>query len=151
MAVNTSAKHSRGHQDFAAACRKLGFSAVQCSHGRLDCRNLPGIHISIRRTERLRMENAMEEAAAAAEGLPSVLAHRSNGHPWRITMDLETFFLLYRAFIQKLPGDPGSPASEPYHGSDPTPDHCPAERPDSSASAPSPVPKEASPPFSDTV
>ena len=106
MAANSRSKHFRGHQDFVRACREQGFETVRCTHGRLDCSSLPEIHVTIRRTERLRMETAMEEAAAEAGKMPVVLAHRSNGHPWRITMGLDTFFLLYRAFIQKYPGDP---------------------------------------------
>lgn len=129
MAVNSQEKHLRGHQDFAAACRTYGFGAVHCRKGKLDCRGLPGLSVSIRRTERLRMDTAMAQASAEAQDKLPILAHRGNRQPWRITMDLDTFFLLYRAFIRTPPHDPEEPEAEPCHGSDPVPVHLPAESP----------------------
>lgn len=134
MAANSRDKHTRGHREFAKLCREQGFAAVQCIHGRLDSRGLPGLSVSIRRTERLRMEEALARAAAEADGKLPILAHRSSRQPWRITMDTDTFFLLYRAFMRKPQSDPAEPASEAYHSSDPTPARLPAEHPDPQAS-----------------
>lgn len=80
------------------------------------------------------MEEALARAAAEADGKLPVLAHRSSRQPWRITMDTDTFFLLYRAFMRKPQSDPAEPASEAYHSSDPTPARLPAEHPDPQAS-----------------
>ena len=129
MAANSIPKHANGSREFARKCREYGFAAVQCTHGALDCSNLPGIHISVCRTERLRLERAMTECAAAAKPLLPILAHRSNRRPWRITMDLDTFFHLYRGFIQTNRFDPAAPESEPCHDSDPVPVHLPAGSP----------------------
>ena len=77
MAVRTQEKHTRGHKEFSRLCREQGFGTVQCIQGHLDCSGLPGIHVSIRRTERLRMDDAMAQAAAEAGDRFPILAHRS--------------------------------------------------------------------------
>jgi len=149
MAPSSLEKHFRGHRDFAKACRDRGFTAVQCVHGRLDNRGLPGLSVSIRRTERLRMEEAMAQTAANAGGKLPVLAHRSSRQPWRITMDLDTFFLLYRTFMQMPLPDPAEPADEPYHDSDPAPARLPVKSPDPQVFSPSLSPMQEAPPQTD--
>ena len=151
MAVRTQKKHTRGHKEFSRLCREQGFEAVRCIRGHLDCCGLPGIHVSIRRTERLRMDDAMAQAAAEAGDRFPVLAHRSNHQPWRITMDLDTFFHLYRAFTKIHLPDPALPVSEPSHGSDPGRLHLPAEFSALSVSQSSPLPIAAVHPETDIV
>lgn len=102
--MSSRTKHFRAHQEFALACRALGFPGVRCSGGMLATESLPGLSVCIRRTERLRLEqtmNAMEEGSWDA--LP-VLAHRSNRHPWRVTMRLDVFLRLYRAYLSVVSG-----------------------------------------------
>jgi len=127
MAIGSKEKHFRGHLEFARKCREYGCAAVRCTHRVLDCRSFSGFHLEICRTERLRLDEAMARTCAHAGDLLPVLAHRSNGQPWRITMDLPVFCMLYTAFTQTGRPDPASPASAPCHGSDPVPDRPPAE------------------------
>ena len=151
MDINSRKKHFRGHREFAKICRDHGFTAVQCTKGRLDGRGLPGISLTIRRTERLRLDRAMAETIADADGCLPVLAHRSSRQPWRITMDTATFFRLYRAFIQMSLPDPAKPGSEPYPCSDPGSVHLPGESAAPSVSELSPVPTPAPLPGIDIV
>ena len=123
-------KHFRGNREFAKLCRDYGFAAVRCVKGQLDCCELPGLAVTVRRTERLRLDRAMADAIREANDQLPILVHRTSRQPWRITMEPDTFFRLYRAFIQISPPDPERPACEPYPGSDPGPAHRPGESAD---------------------
>ena len=120
-------KHVRGNREFAKLCRDYGFAAVRCVKGHLDCCGLPGLAVTVRRTERLRLDRAMADAIREAGDKLPILVHRASRQPWRITMEPDTFFRLYRAFIQTSPPDPAIPAYEPYPGSDPGSAHRPEE------------------------
>lgn len=151
MELNSREKHFRGHREFAKICRDHGFTAVQCIKGRLDSRGLPGISLTVRRTERLRLDRAMAEAIAEAGKQLPILVCRSSRQPWRIIMEPDAFFRLYRAFIRMSPPDPAEPKSEPYPGSDPDSAHLRGESAVPSASEPFPVPTAAPLPQIDIV
>ena len=151
VGINSRGKHFRGHREFAKVCRDHGFTAVHCVNGQLDSRGLPGISLTVRRTERLRLDRAMAEAIAEAGSKLPLLVHRSSRQPWRITMESETFFCLYRAFIQMSPPDPAKPASEPYPCSDQAPVHPLEESAAPSVSEPFPAPIPAHLPQIDNV
>ena len=58
---------------------------------------LPGIHIECKRTESLRLYEALEQAerdAGASGDLPAVF-HRKNGKPWTVIMELGNWLKLY--------------------------------------------------------
>ncbi len=113
--IKTLAKHTRGQREFFALCNAKG--------------GLPGLSVEVRRTQRLRLEEAMAAAAEkVADSIP-VVAHRSDKQPWRITLTLDGFLQLYRAYLQTRQPDPESPSSEAYHNSDPDPDRLPADGP----------------------
>lgn len=65
-----------------------------------DLVGLPGVHIEVKRGERLNVGEAMAQAIRDAErfqdGVP-VLFHRRNRQPWLVTMRLEDWIKLYRA------------------------------------------------------
>ena len=126
MPVNSREKHTRGHREFAALWRSHSLPPLRCSHGALDCSDLPQIHISVRRTERLRLDEAMVQAVLEAQNRLPILAHRSSRQPWRITMDFSTFAILYAGFIQNCLPDPAGPEPAAYHGLDPVSAHLPA-------------------------
>lgn len=127
MSLSCRDKHTRGHREFAALWRKQPLPPLRCSHGALDCSNLPRLSITVRRTERLRLDEAMSQAALEAQSRLPILAHRSSRQPWRITMDFTTFAVLYGGFIQSSLPDPAEPESAACHGSDPVTSHLPAE------------------------
>ena len=63
-----------------------------------DITGLPGIHIEVKRVERLNITEAMQQAVRDAErfrdGLPAVF-HRRNRQPWLVTMRLQDWVQLY--------------------------------------------------------
>ena len=69
-----------------------------------DISGLPGIHIEVKRVERLNVPEAMKQAVKDAEkfhdGVPA-LFHRRSREPWLVTMRLQDWMGLYR--MQKRP------------------------------------------------
>lgn len=69
-----------------------------------DISGLPGIHIEVKRVERLNVPEAMKQAVKDAEkfhdGVPA-LFHRRSREPWLVTMRLQDWMGLYR--MQKKP------------------------------------------------
>ena len=65
-----------------------------------DLTGLPGIHIEVKRVERLNLEEAMRQSIRDAErfkdGWPCVV-HRKNRFPWLVTMRLMDWLTLYGA------------------------------------------------------
>ena len=63
-----------------------------------DVVGLPGIHIEVKRVERLNVPEAMAQAVRDSErfhdGAPT-LFHRRNRQPWLVTMRLEDWMKLY--------------------------------------------------------
>lgn len=113
--MKSLAKHARGRREFFCLCNAKG--------------GLPGLAVEVRRTQRLRLEEAMAAAAEKAENRIPVVAHRSDKQPWKVTLKLDDFLLLYRAYLQTVRPDPKSPSSEAYHNSDPDPDRLLADDP----------------------
>ena len=64
-----------------------------------DITGLPGIHIEVKRVERLNVPAAFAQARRDSEkfgdGVP-VLFHRRNREPWLVTMGLENWLEMYR-------------------------------------------------------
>ena len=66
-----------------------------------DVVGLPGIHIEVKRKEKLSLYEAMEQAEEEAkkrnDGIPT-LFHRRNGKPWLVVMRLADWIDLYGAW-----------------------------------------------------
>jgi len=64
-----------------------------------DITGVPGLHVEVKRNERLNVLEAMKQAVRDAEkfgdGLPAVF-HRKNRAPWLVTMRLEDFMEVYK-------------------------------------------------------
>ena len=64
-----------------------------------DLSGLVGIHVEVKRTQQLRLHDAMEQAkrdaVKFADGLPAVF-HRRNREPWKVTMELTDWLKLYK-------------------------------------------------------
>ena len=60
---------------------------------------LPGIHMEVKRVERLNVSEAMKQATRDAErfhdGAPAVF-HRRNREPWLVTMKLEDWLNIFQ-------------------------------------------------------
>jgi len=96
-------KGADGERELASLLREHGFNIQRggsLSFGAMpDLTGLPGIHIEVKRVERLNLGEAMEQAIRDAErfhdGAPTVF-HRRNRQPWLVTMRLSDWLGLYK-------------------------------------------------------
>ena len=101
--MNSKLKGGRGEREFAALCRDEGYNEVhrgtqyQGGVDSPDVKGLPGIHVEVKRVERLNIHAAMAQAIRDSEGqkIP-IVAHRRNREGWYITMRAGDWFSLYR-------------------------------------------------------
>lgn len=109
MPLNSKRKGSAGERELAAKLREYGFDAKrnqQYTGGGVDTPDvsgLPGIHIEVKRTERLNIYEAMAQAVrdAAGKKLPAVF-HRRNRGRWMVTMELDDWMRLYKEYANGL-------------------------------------------------
>lgn len=101
--VNSKRKGCAGEREFAALCRDHGYSEVQRGqqfqggYDSPDVKSLPGIHVEVKRVEKLNVNDAMNQSIRDAEGKATpIVAHRRNRTPWLITMLAEDWFSLYK-------------------------------------------------------
>lgn len=101
-----------GEREFAALCREHGYDTsrtAQCK-GKTgdagDVEGLPGIHVEVKRTETLRLWEALEQserdAAADKRGGIPIVAHRPNKHPWIIILKADDFMKIYKPYERSL-------------------------------------------------
>lgn len=103
MSGSSSArKGANGERELAAVLREYGYNIERgdsMSFGEVpDLTGLPGIHIEVKRRERLNVPEAMKQARRDSErfkdGAPTVF-HRRNREPWLVTMRLADWMALY--------------------------------------------------------
>lgn len=101
--MNSKYKGAAGEREWAAFCRNEGYecrrTAQYCgkTEESSDVVGLPGIHIEVKRVERLNVDTAMSQAIRdAKKGLFPIVAHRKNNCNWLVTMRAEDWFALYR-------------------------------------------------------
>ena len=101
--MNSREKGKAGEREFAGVCRDNGYDvrrSVQYA-GRTedsaDLVGLPGVHVEVKRVERLVLDDAMDQAVRdhKADRLP-IVAHRRNRGRWMVTMRVEDWFTIYR-------------------------------------------------------
>lgn len=93
MGKSSQRKGADGERELAELLRDYGYKAERggsLTFGSVpDVTGLPGVHIEVKRTERLNVLEAYQQAAADADrfrdGVP-VLFHRRNRTPWLVTM-----------------------------------------------------------------
>lgn len=101
--MNSKRKGNRGEREFAALCRDEGYCGVyrgQQYHGGVDSpdvKGLPGVHIEVKRTERLNIHDAMAQSIhdSGSKVIP-IVAHKRNREKWMVTMLACDWFSLYR-------------------------------------------------------
>jgi len=95
-------KGKRGEREFASFCKAQGYDARRGQQFNgidgEDVVGLPGIHVEVKRTERLNVYEAMEQAWKDSHGKDSIVAHRRNDHRWLVIMDADEWFKLYREY-----------------------------------------------------
>lgn len=101
--MNSKRKGKNGELEFSRLCREQGYdcrrTAQYCGNTgeAADVIGLPGIHVEVKRVERLNISEAMGQAIRDAKsGDIPLVAHRRSHEPWLATMRLEDWFELYR-------------------------------------------------------
>ena len=102
--MNSRDKGKRGELEAAHLLKKYGYDArrgqqFSGANGDADVVGLPGIHIEVKRVEKLNIDNALDQAIRdkrAAE-IPIVL-HRKNRSVWKVTMRFEDWIAMYKAW-----------------------------------------------------
>lgn len=95
-------KGADGERELAGILRTYGYQIERggsLSFGEVpDLSGLPGVHIEVKRVERLNVQQAMRQAVQDAErfqdGAPAVF-HRKNREQWLVTMRLADWIELY--------------------------------------------------------
>lgn len=95
-------KGKSGELELADLLRSYGYNVQRggsMTFGSVpDLFGLPGVHIEVKRVERLNISEAMAQAVRDAErfhdGLPAVF-HRRNREQWLVTLRLADFMKLY--------------------------------------------------------
>ena len=103
--MNSKQKGKVGELEFSRLCQEMGYktrrTAQYCgkSGDAADVIGLPGIHVEVKRVERLNIDDAMSQAKRDAKNdrFP-IVAHRRNNCEWKVTMRAEDWFELYRAW-----------------------------------------------------
>ena len=100
--MNSKQKGKRGELEIAKILQEHGYPArrsVQYNgvQGYADVIGVDGLHIEVKRVERLNIEEAMTQARRDAKGndIP-VVFHRRNNKPWLATLSLEAFLKIYK-------------------------------------------------------
>lgn len=111
MAINSKRKGKTGELELARKLKEYGFDvrrSVQYNgkeeEGQADLLGLPGIHIECKRTEKLNLYDAVNQAKRDSEGkneLP-VVFHRRNNCEWLAILPLDSFIETYREYATEL-------------------------------------------------
>lgn len=114
MGKSSQRKGADGERELIATLAQYGYQTERggsLSYGEVpDVVGLPGIHIEVKRVERLNVQTAMEQAINDSErfkdGAPT-LFHRRNRKPWLVTMRLDDWMKLYNLLTEAKQGEAG--------------------------------------------
>lgn len=126
MAKISRDKGKVGEREVAALLRQYGFEAkrgiqFQGGNDSPDVKhNIPGVHIEVKRVERLNLNGALEQAHEdAGDGKKPIIFHRSNRQPWLVTLHARDYLELQRSVrhseeqaypLLSVAGEVGQPA-----------------------------------------
>lgn len=102
--TNGKRKGKNGELEFARLCRDEGFDARRTAQycgktgDAADVIGLPGVHVEVKRVERLNIDDAMAQARRDSQksGRVPIVAHRKNNCEWLITMTAADWFEMFR-------------------------------------------------------
>ena len=102
MSINSKRKGKNGELELAHKLKEYGYdckrSVQYCgANGDADVVGLDGVHIEVKRTERLSLYDALAQAKHDARGgeMPVVM-HRKNNCEWVVIQPLEDWIELYK-------------------------------------------------------
>ena len=102
--VNGNRKGKVGERELARKLQEYGYDVRRseqyngkAEEGQADLLGLPGVHIECKRTESLRLYNAVDQAKRDSTGTDDipVVFHRRNKREWITIMPLDSFMKLY--------------------------------------------------------
>lgn len=99
--MNSKRKGNAGERELASLLRGHGYNArrgqqFSGANGDADVEGLPGIHIEVKRVERLNIYNAMKQSIRDARpGESPAVFHRRNREEWLVTMTFDDWIELY--------------------------------------------------------
>lgn len=102
--MNSREKGKRGELQAAKVLKEYGYETrrgqqFSGANGDADVVGLPGIHLEIKRVEKLNISKAMQQSIRdAMDGEMPVVMHRRNRETWLVTMPLKVFMVLYKAW-----------------------------------------------------
>lgn len=109
MSKNSRAKGKRGELELAELFREFGFHArrSQQYRGTADSQDLAhhlyGFHVECKRTESLRLYQAMEQATKDCGNLSGnipLVFHKANRKPWVVILDASDFLSMMRLYLR---------------------------------------------------
>lgn len=106
--INSRSKGSKGELEISNILKEHGFETrrgqqFSGANGDADVVGLEGIHIEVKRVEKLNIDNAMDQAVrdtGESQAKPTVF-HRKNRKPWMVTMKLEDWIELYKEWVSE--------------------------------------------------
>lgn len=102
--MNSRNKGKRGELEIAHKLQKYGYDARRSQqyagiNNDADVVGLPGVHLEVKRVEKLNIDNAMEQSIRdKREGEKPVVMHRRNNKQWLVTMLFDDWMELYKAW-----------------------------------------------------
>lgn len=102
--MNSRDKGKRGELEVAHLLKEYGYDARRGqqyagANGDPDVVGLPGIHIEVKRVEKLNIDEALEQSIRDAKlGEIPVVMHRKNRTEWKVTMLFCDWMELYKAW-----------------------------------------------------
>ena len=103
--INSRQKGARGEREWRDELRAQGYEAHRgqqfCGGGDspdVTCKSLPQYHFEVKRTERLNIYDAYEQAVRDSLGTQKtpIVAHKRNNQPWLVIMTADHYFELIR-------------------------------------------------------
>ena len=104
--INSNTKGKKGELEFANLCKEYGFSEARRSqqyagiNNDADVVGLPGLHVEVKRVERLNIDTAMDQCIRdKREDEIGIVAHRKNQKGWLVTMTFEDWMEIYKRYL----------------------------------------------------
>lgn len=102
MGLSSQRKGASGERELCSVLRQRGYNVERGgsqTYGTIpDIYGLPGVHVEVKRVERLNVSAAMQQSIRDSQkfmdGVP-VLMHRRNREPWLVTMELDAWLDLF--------------------------------------------------------
>lgn len=102
--MNSRDKGKRGELEVAHTLKEYGYDARRSQqyagiNSDADVVGLPGIHIEVKRVEKLNIDNAVDQSIRDAKiGEIPIVMHRRNQKKWLVTMPFTLWMELYQAW-----------------------------------------------------